>query len=938
MGAFRLVFGAEMRRRWRSWLALALLIALVGGVVLAAAGAGRRTASAFPRFVAAYGFDAAVYTTQPAPNRAAFPGVASATRVIGLDTGQPTCRTCSHPINPTDFGILNAAPTGRSVFKLVSGHLPDPSAPDQVLASFTLAQDDGVRLGTVIKVPVFSHAQTSAYNNAIGALPKPIGPTVALRVVGFEATEYEFPSGTTPSYDLYTTPAFSRTVLPRTAYGYVYLVRLRHGAADLPRFDQQVSALGAEASNQDGLIASVERSIRPQAIGWWILAALAAMVGVAVIGQALFRQSIAESEDYLTISVLGAERRQLVMLSMARNAVVGLVGAGAAMAVAVACSPIAPLGEARVAEPSGGVSFDPLVLPVGALVIVAVVIALGIWPALRAARVRGSVDRIGVSRPSVVAAWFAAAGARPSAVVGVRNALERRSGGATVPVGSALLGTVLAVTALCATGVFGASLSHLTATPRLYGDTFQLDFTNPTGAGPDPALLRSLEHDRAVTAITEGLAVETSIDRVTVGAVAGTAIRGPILLTSVHGRAPDRDGEIGLGGTTMRQLHAHLGSTVHVTVSSPSGARRTAPFRVVSQISFPVLGGVVSLGTGAAITIAGYEDAICPAGSGQSACRKASHSVPIPGGILASVVPGPRGQAAVSHYLDAYRSITALPITPTSLVNFGEAVNFPLIFGAMLALSGAATLVHLLVVSVARRRREVGLLKALGFVNSQVAWAVIWQATTLALIGVAIGTPLGIVIGQAVWKAFAGNLGVVPVAPPASLALGGPGGGCRGGRQPPGSGAGSRRHTFAIRRASADPVTSMPRGAIPHRPDAFEMVRSGPRGSVRRRLGGGGINVGRTEQRHGPHGGSAPSAHGQRGSSGSDVVGEVSDGVHIGVPKGEVEGLELSAEPLDQLPGGCNPGGASVGFDSPDAVEGVVHFEQEFRHGTSSGP
>jgi len=127
-------------------------------------------------------------------------------------------------------------------------------------------------------------------------------------------------------------------------------------------------------------------------------------------------------------------------------------------------------------------------------------------------------------------------------------------------------------------------------------------------------------------------------------------------------------------------------------------------------------------------------------------------------------VPGPQGTAAVSHYLDAYRSTTALAITPTSLVNFGEAVNFPLIFGAMLAVFGAATLAHLLVVSVSRRRREVGLLKVLGFVNRQVVATVSWQSTTLALVGIVVGVPLGLVVGKAVWNAFANNLGVVPVA------------------------------------------------------------------------------------------------------------------------------------------------------------------------------
>jgi len=82
----------------------------------------------------------------------------------------------------------------------------------------------------------------------------------------------------------------------------------------------------------------------------------------------------------------------------------------------------------------------------------------------------------------------------------------------------------------------------------------------------------------------------------------------------------------------------------------------------------------------------------------------------------------------------------------------------------MLAVVGAATLAHLLVVSVARRRREIGLLKVLGFVKWQVAAVVAWQATTMALIGIVIGIPVGVAAGQATWTAFANNLGAVPVA------------------------------------------------------------------------------------------------------------------------------------------------------------------------------
>jgi ABC-type lipoprotein release transport system permease subunit len=768
VGAVRLAFRAESRRRWRSWLAVAILISVVGGLVLAATAAGRRTESAFPRFVAAHGFDAFLYTFRPVPEIAKLPGVASVTELLGPDNGQPTCSSCSHPIDPTDIGVTAIPTKSRSPFILVSGHLPNPSSPNQVLASFTLQQDDGVHLGTVIRVPFYAPSQAAAYNTTSTASLKPTGPTVALRVVGFEATEYEFPSGGTPTYTLFASQAFARTVIPRTAFGYEYLVRLRDGAADLPRFDAQASALSSAGveftENEQQQAASVESSIHPQAVGWWILAILAALVGLAVVGQAVARQSIIESQDYPTMAAIGADRRQLVALAMTRNLVIALAGALGAVVVATALSPIAPLGEARTAESTTGVSFDTLVLLLGAVATVVVVLILGIWPAVRAAHTFRPDDRSFPSRPSVVAGRLAATGVPPSTVIGVRNALERRSGGAPIPVGSAILGTMLAVIALCGTAVFGASLSHLTVTPRLYGDPFQLNFNDQNSGGPYPAVLRSLEHNSAVTGITEGVVVsELSVNNVVVGAIAGTPIRGRLLLSSVDGRLPSSDNEIGLGATTMRQAGAHVGSVVRVTVPLPSGGKRTAPFKVVSQISFPVLTGAVSLGTGAAFTIAGYENAVCPSGPNRAACRKAIVGT-TDGGILASVVSGPRGQAAINHYLDVDQSIVAPAITPTSLINFGEAVNFPLIFGAMLAVFGAATLIHLLIVSVSRRRREVGLLKVLGFVNGQVVSAVVWQATTLAIIGVVIGAPLGVVVGDAVWGAFANNLGVVPVS------------------------------------------------------------------------------------------------------------------------------------------------------------------------------
>jgi hypothetical protein len=764
-----MVFAAEVRRRWRSWLVMAALIALVGGLVLSAAAAGRRTASAFPNFVAAHGFDAAVYSNQPLPAlRKLFPAVVLSTELVFLqDTGQPAC-ACPHQINNTYFEVVIAGPGERAPFKLLSGHLPDPSDADQVLASFALQQDDGVRLGSVIRVPFYSTSQASAYNNATGAQPKPEGPTLAFHVVGIEASEAEFPTGSGPTYDLWGTQGLARSMVPLTPPSYTYYVRLRHGPADINRFNNEASAAKSVpnykgASTLDAVAASVEASVHPQAVGWWALAALAALVGLAVIGQALFRQSDVEKEDFPTMAAIGADRRLLVSLGLARALAVGLIGAAAAVGLATALSALAPLGEARTAEVSTGVHFDVLVLPLGALITVLAVLALGIWPAVRASHNLWPGDLESASRPSVTVARLAAAGAPPSAVIGVSHALGSKSGGAPVPVRSALLGTVLAVIALCGTTVFGASLSHLTATPRLYGDDFQLNFPINEGSSRwEPALLKRLLDDKRVSGITQGTSGFTAIDNVPEGVIVGTAVRGQLLFSTVSGHLPTGVGQIGLGATTMRQTGAHVGSVVDF--ATRFGA---VPLRVVSEVSFPVmLAGSVSLGNGALLSVAGFLAAECPPNRLHTLClQKVNEGLNSGGGaLMVSVVPGRLGQLDVNRYLTNDQSIASAPSTPISLINFGEAVDFPLIFGLVLAASGAATLAHMLVVSVSRRRREIGLLKVLGFTNSQVGSVVAWQATTLAGIGIIVGAPLGVVIGRAVWAAFARNLGAVPVS------------------------------------------------------------------------------------------------------------------------------------------------------------------------------
>ena len=80
------------------------------------------------------------------------------------------------------------------------------------------------------------------------------------------------------------------------------------------------------------------------------------------------------------------------------------------------------------------------------------------------------------------------------------------------------------------------------------------------------------------------------------------------------------------------------------------------------------------------------------------------------------------------------------------------------VFGAV----AVAALAHTLVTLTRRRRRDLAILKTLGFTRGQVLAAVAWQATIVAGIGLLVGLPLGVALGRWAWTLFAEDLGVVP--------------------------------------------------------------------------------------------------------------------------------------------------------------------------------
>ncbi|HWM22927.1 MAG TPA: FtsX-like permease family protein, partial [Ilumatobacteraceae bacterium] len=95
---------------------------------------------------------------------------------------------------------------------------------------------------------------------------------------------------------------------------------------------------------------------------------------------------------------------------------------------------------------------------------------------------------------------------------------------------------------------------------------------------------------------------------------------------------------------------------------------------------------------------------------------------------------------------------------PTKIRDLDRVRIVPGAMAGVLALVAVAALAHLLVTSVRERRRELALLRTLGFSGRQLHATVGWHASVIALTALAIGAPLGIALGRAVWRRFASGL------------------------------------------------------------------------------------------------------------------------------------------------------------------------------------
>jgi hypothetical protein len=335
----------------------------------------------------------------------------------------------------------------------------------------------------------------------------------------------------------------------------------------------------------------------------------------------------------------------------------------------------------------------------------------------------------------------------------VRLALEPGRGRTAVPVRSALAGTILAVAAVAAAFTFGTNLVRLVHTPRLYGQTWSLAVDTQFGQLPPAATTAFLREQKGVRGWTFGDHATLAIAGRDVAAIGLERGRGTETWpTVIQGRPPQAPDEIVLGAKTLATTHRRIGQTIAVT---PQGGDQSHTMRIVGRAVFPFFGqgsfNPTGLGDGAALLDPAPDPAgfnfvlvrMTPSAAQTAEIARLRHLLPA-AGIC------PRDQECAVE--TAKR--------PVDILNYTRIQTTPLALAGLLALLAVATVAHLLVTSIRRRRRDLAVLKTMGFVRRQVSAAVAWQATTLVVVALIVGLPLGVAAGRWVWQVFADRIGV----------------------------------------------------------------------------------------------------------------------------------------------------------------------------------
>jgi ABC-type antimicrobial peptide transport system permease subunit len=737
-----------------------LVVGVVGAVVLATAAGARRADSAMARFNVAV----------RAADVGGFVGDATSAqldafrRVRGVAAVAVLRQFVIDPRGAPNLVIVAATDTkfGSVVdrARIVAGRVADPSAVDEINIGESLAVRLHQGVGGHLDAASYTTAQVAIGEG--GGEPGPAaGPRLRLRIVGIVRRPLDLGDLGASGGAVVLTPAFDRAYSGRIgSFGVSLRVRTRHGATEVPGVIAAARRIFAQAQGFFSVTrlaesAGAQSAIDVLTLALWIFAGVAALAGVVAISIVLSREISLVSVDQATLRALGVTRIQRV--AMSGPPALLIAGGGALLAVlgAVGASPLFPIGVARRAEPDPGLHIDWAVVILGVVAVATVVLAIAFLAALRATR-PSSLDLATPTRrrTTPVPALAARAGLGPTATNGLRMALQPGHGRTAVPVRSAFFGAVFGVLGVTAVLVFASSLNHLVTTPRLYGWTWDFTTADTTANTPCGGNTFGLLRQRGVAAVAEVCYDDNmQVDGRNVAGYAFRPLRGTIDPEVVAGRAPIGSHEVALGSTTLHALGKNIGDTVQAAT-----ATATLNYRIVGRVVFPTLAQAKPLADAATFTAQGFAPLFDP----NSYSRY----------FVGRFAPG-ADRAAVERSIAATPNLDqpTAPTVPAEVDRLHHIGWFPTTLAALLAGLALLAVGHALVTAVRRRRRDLALLKTLGFNRHQVRATVAWQATTLATVGIIIGIPTGLALGTLVWEHVANGIGISTTTTIPTLAL-----------------------------------------------------------------------------------------------------------------------------------------------------------------------
>jgi hypothetical protein len=235
---------------------------------------------------------------------------------------------------------------------------------------------------------------------------------------------------------------------------------------------------------------------------------------------------------------------------------------------------------------------------------------------------------------------------------------------------------------------------------------------------------------------------------------------GPPVLS---GHGLDSPNEIVLGGATLSALHKRVGDAVELTIAGS----KPELLHIVGTATMPTIGVQIggqhpTMGTGALVSSAlipasvSNPNGVTPAGPNAILVRMRSDADPGPS------LRALRGIADKLTLPENYGVTLLTAQRPAEIINYRSMGTVPGYLGAGLGAGAVTALGFTLVASVRRRRRDLALLKTIGFTHRQLAATVAWQSSVAVGIGTAVGIPLGIVLGRFLWDLFAHDINAVP--------------------------------------------------------------------------------------------------------------------------------------------------------------------------------